>query len=115
VNYAHLDLDGWHLEAVDSTTYGDSTSIAPDGNGQPHISYYNGLTAGLKHAYRDGNGWHTEVVDAFVGAGQTSALALDSRGQPHITYWDGTNSDLKYAFSPNRDQFLYLPVVTRGG
>ena len=76
---------------------GGYTSLALDGDGYPHISYYDWGNNDLKYAYQDAFGWHIETVDSEGGVGRYSSLALDGDGYPHIGYFDETNDDLKYA------------------
>jgi hypothetical protein len=78
---------------------GESTSLALDGMGYPHISHYNSYpNYDLKYAYRDGSGWHNEIADAAGTVGSYTSLALDVSGYPHISYYHSTNDDLKYAY-----------------
>ena len=81
LKYAYQDLSGWHVQTVDSTDdVGESSSIAIDGDGYPHISYYqwNPLT-NLKYAYKDISGWHTQYREPveFTSSGNPS-IALDA-------------------------------------
>jgi hypothetical protein len=60
----------WNITTVDSAgNVGLYTSIALDGNGYPHISYYDSTHEYLKYAYKDASGWHTEVVDSTGSVG----------------------------------------------
>ncbi len=77
---------------------GYCTSLALDGLGYPHISYYAYGSENPKYAYRDVSGWSVETVDSEGHVGQYTSLALDDSGCPHISYYDDTNSDLKYAY-----------------
>ena len=97
--YAWHDGANWHSEtADDAPQVGQYASLVLDGNGYPHISYYDELDSNLKYAYRDATGWHVETVDTdHVGQHHTS-LALDASGYPHIGYYCGSTSDLKYAY-----------------
>jgi hypothetical protein len=60
---------------VDSSgNVGQYTSLALDGSGYPHISYYF-TNHDLKYAYQDSSGWHPETIDdAIYGGSYTSLL-----------------------------------------
>ncbi|MDW8064406.1 MAG: carboxypeptidase regulatory-like domain-containing protein, partial [Anaerolineae bacterium] len=72
-------------------------SLALDGTGNPHISYYDASNGALKYARWTGSGWEIQKVDAGGDVGQYTSLALDSAGNPHISYYDASNGALKYA------------------
>jgi hypothetical protein len=74
---------------------GEYSSLALDGSGYPHISYYDDTNADLKYAYEDAAGWHTETVDETGDVGRYTSLALDGSGCPHISYYASLH--LKYA------------------
>jgi hypothetical protein len=84
----------WSMETVD-TEVGTNTSIAVDGSGVPHISYFGN---GLRYAYKPGPSWNIQTVDAATGAGQGTSIALDTGGDPHIAYFDSDDSDLEYVY-----------------
>ncbi|MBN1887776.1 MAG: carboxypeptidase regulatory-like domain-containing protein [Thermoflexales bacterium] len=91
----------WRIEIVASTgLVGQSNSLALDGLGQPHLSYWSDwgdYPPGLKYAWHDGSTWHTESVDSepwYNDEGEYNSLALDGTGRPHISY---SNDGLKYA------------------
>ncbi|MEE8389283.1 MAG: hypothetical protein V3S14_00595 [Anaerolineae bacterium] len=73
------------------------TSLALDGAGHPHISYFDDTNDDLKCAWHDGTSWHIETVDSAGSVGVYPSLALDGAGHPHISYYDGIDDDLKYA------------------
>jgi hypothetical protein len=62
--YAWHDGTTWHLETVDDAPgVGAYASLALDGGGYPHISYFDDDNDDLKYAYRDDSGWHKAKVD----------------------------------------------------
>lgn len=88
----------WDVETIDAAaeSVGLYSSLALDGNGNPHISYYDTTGDNLKYAWYDG-AWHVENVDTTGDVGSFSSLALDGDGRPHISYYAATNTSLKYA------------------
>jgi len=88
----------WENETVDSQgDVGMRASVALNGNGDPHVAYYDKTNKDLKYATRSGGGWGTQTVDATGDVGFYSDLALDGDGDPHVVYYDASNGDLKYA------------------
>jgi hypothetical protein len=82
----------WTTEKVGPSAGTFSTSIAfgPDGN--PAVSYGDGLYFGnLMFARKTGGSWTNTVVarGSMADAGQFSSLAFDCQGVPHLTYNDG--------------------------
>ena len=79
---------------------GRYNSLALDGQGNPHISYYDGTFGTLLYASKSSSGtWTSETADAggsdFVGL--HTSLKVDAAGNPHISYYDSTAADLRYA------------------
>jgi len=102
VLYHTTDTSGsWAHEIVDSTGVAESVSIAVDGSGGIHISYY--ATDGkndLKYAYRaaDSDTWTKTSVDTAGTVGQYNAIAVeDASSRIHIVYGDLDTGSLEYA------------------
>lgn len=112
--YARHDGDQWVFETVDDAVgVGSYASLALDGHDRPHISYHDGVTGALKHAWHDGAVWQVETVDQvgnWYGHGYAS-LALDSLDQPHVSYYDYVRRELKYA-RHDGTQWSIEPLVT---
>ncbi|MBN1425229.1 hypothetical protein JXA88_11805 [Candidatus Fermentibacteria bacterium] len=89
---------GWQSEFLDPSYFNAMyTSLAVDGEGLPHVAYYNADWGILEYAYKDGAGWNRRFIDQSLSVGRYASLCLDATERPHIAYYDGTNLDLKYA------------------
>jgi len=86
-NYTFL-YAGWSIKIVDSASkQGEWNSLALDGDGYPHISYYgyvNG-TMGVRYAKWTGSSWDIKKVDTATTDACIS-MGVDGNGYPHISY-----------------------------
>jgi len=106
----------WVIETVDSEATGTFSSLALDGDGYPHISYWDASpNFDLKYAYEDSGGWHIETVDSEGYVGSHISLALDQDEYPHISYYDRDNDDLKYAYQDAFGWHTETVVDSAGG
>lgn len=90
----------------DSIGVGKHTSIAIDGIGGVHISYYDEDYRDLKYAYWNGLIWMIETVDSYAdqgGVGTYTSIAVDMYMKPHIAYMAEKYDDLKYARKRGED------------
>ena len=94
LEYAYQDATGWYTDTVDSIG-GTFPSLALDGEGRPHITYYGSWQ--LRYAYHDGSTWHTEQVDS-VALGYYTSLALDAAGRPHLSFSSESPARMIYAY-----------------
>ncbi len=78
------------------------TSVAIGADGDPVVSYFDGLLGVLKVARCNdpacsGGNETLSSVDSAGYVGQASSLAIGTDGNPVISYFDGSNRDLKVA------------------
>jgi len=105
LKYAHWDGSAWQIDTIEdliSTSSSRDTTLALDGDDQPHISYSVSNSGDdpdyLYHAYLNGGHWLTKTVATAEYIGE-NALALNGAGDPRIIYHaiDGNTHRLGYA------------------
>jgi plastocyanin len=75
----------WESEEADADG-GLGVSMAIDGDGNPHLAYYND-SGQVRHAHSiDGAAWETTPVGEGADLESRSSIALDAEGVHHITW-----------------------------
>jgi hypothetical protein len=98
LRYATNATGIWVVETVDGNQWaGDYNSLALDGAGFVHISYYDGWSGYLRYATNESGVWLRETVDSTGNTGYFTSLVLDGVGAAHISYRNQTDGDLLYA------------------
>jgi hypothetical protein len=97
--YTYQDGAGWHTEVADNDGEGGMyCSLALDGAGFPHMTYFDNFPDDVRYAYKDAQGWHVETVDAQNDVGKHTSLAIDPQGRPCVSYLYGQAVDLRFAY-----------------
>jgi hypothetical protein len=92
----------WQAATVDAGSVGHHTSLAVDGSGRLHVSYFDNTKGDLKYATcaaacATAANWQERTVESAEAVGAYTSLAVDGSGRLHVSYFDATNRDLKYA------------------
>jgi hypothetical protein len=96
--YSNNKTGKWVKKIIDTSGNGGWTvSLAIDGSGKMHISYYDKVKTALKYATNATGSWVKTTVDNSADVGDANSLAVDGGGKVHISYNDYTNYTLKYA------------------
>lgn len=81
-----LVLFSWYIYLVDPV--GGASNIAFDTSGEPHIFYYCGSTAEVRHAWWNGNNFDHEVIDGgFQYYNGGPAAVIDNQNRIHLAYF----------------------------
>jgi hypothetical protein len=99
----------WIKETVDAQVFAagasGNTSLALDGAGNPHISYFDNPRGQLKWAKREGSAWG--ITDVAATPGGRTSMALDSNGFPHIGYSDVADYPPQVKYAKVTCQFIF--------
>ncbi len=88
---------GWQNGTIDSGGAGSWPSIAVDGDGHVHVSYYDYNHGGVKYASDESGVWAARFVQTGATVGDYTSIAADGQGKSYISYHDSGNNDLRYA------------------
>ena len=92
-----------------------STSIAIDGNGRSHISYYDSLSSDMKYAKkRIAAGWDKETPYPWDAHGEYNDIILDANEYPHISYYNRTAGCLQHAYKITENEWQRDTVDDNG-
>jgi hypothetical protein len=94
----NLAANQWFRKVIDSSDVtGWWTSIAVDGSGKAHISYYNATKGDLKYATGKENNWSVSSAQKTGIIGWYTSIALNpANGIPAILYYNATTGWLQY-------------------
>ncbi len=111
LKYAKRTGSTWTIETVDGASgdVGEYGSLKLDSQGNPHISYFDGLNLDLKYARKSGSTWTLETVESTGSVGAYTALALDAANNPRIAYQDVNGLHLRYASKSGTTWTLETP------
>ncbi|MFL2975241.1 MAG: putative Ig domain-containing protein [Candidatus Thalassarchaeaceae archaeon] len=113
VEMATIRAPGSGITTVDGESYNVGSygiSMALDGAGNQHISYYNQSGTSLMYATFDGASWQVEEVDNGVSY-VTSSIAIDDAGNPHISYVNSTPSPDAVMYAHHNGSAWSIEVV----
>jgi hypothetical protein len=109
-DFSFAEVRHMNPQIVDITADAQATSLALDGNDNPHISY-RGSDSLLRYAsWEAGYGWR---IQSIPGQGIFSSIAVDSQGRPHISYY--SNNKLMYASWESGSSTWEIQTVDSGG
>ncbi len=114
LKYATNSGSGWNIQAIEYVgniqtriqNWINTTSLALDVNGYPHITYFDGVRGNLRYTFWNGTMWNYQIADSSWNTGYSSSLVLDSSGRAHISYYDDSSKQLRYVCSINSSGFL---------
>lgn len=100
LRYARLTGNTWVIQTVvPDIGSGDRIgfrrpALQVDGDGAPHVAYYDGVSESILYSRWDGSQWLTEPVAGPGYFGECVSLALDVQGSPSVLYQENDRGDL---------------------
>jgi len=109
-----LKTNQWLKHVVDSVDItGWWTSIAVDGSGKVHISYYNATKGDLKYAVGKDDSWNVSTAQKVDTVGWFTSIALNpANGNPGILYYNATTGWLQYTAKTNNSRHSWTDPQT---
>ena len=90
------NANGWSTEIVADDGVGQ-TSLAIDGDGEPHVAFSDNDTQRVRYARRVAGTWTVETVATGIGQWVSTSIALGAGGEPFIAFYDQAAGSLRFA------------------
>lgn len=87
----------WEISIVDSQIVGGSISLALDNEGNPCITYLDGINKVLRFATYNLGSWNTSPIESVGMFYWDSSLVIDKNNKAHISYYNSKNDTFNYA------------------
>jgi hypothetical protein len=87
----------WSLRLIDPGAI-HYASVAIDGAGRPHVTYYHWWEEDVRYAVLDGGEWRRESVVPNGQVVRSTSLALDADDRPHIAFNDPDAAVARYGY-----------------
>jgi len=120
LRYAFFDGNHWQQQTVEEGTTQEpieieSSALALEAKGLPHIAFAHENEDGLGYATSDGTSWMHRAIDTGVGAtlGSVPSIAIDAHDRIHIAYGGEPvrGSGTFYTVAPNGSPFSEHAIV----
>ena len=117
LEYLTVDHRGlWVVEPIETgfQSWDDTSSIAIDPFGAPHVTYFDTGQENLALASRSEAGWNLDIIDEEKGTGRNSSLVIDDTGRFHVSYLmetGTTSAAVKYGSIGMEDSRWEIQVV----
>ncbi len=105
MRYSLLDGASSKIEVFDGRgpnnpmLVGYSVAIALDSDDNPHVTYMNYSSPGLKYAVRKSGRWEVQTIDRLsaISSADRNSIAVDEQQHPYIGYYDPGRGILQMA------------------